>query len=74
MLVWRGAVITGAIGVGIGWLARDFASGILTLAGVSLGVLAGFFLVLPWLLRMMISKQFRSFSIIVARKHASAGN
>ncbi len=78
-LIWRGLIIVAAISLGTGLFVRITAFGRRTvIEGLSVTLillptlLIGMFVVMPWLVRTLVKKRFRSFSLVVLREQAGS--
>lgn len=70
LLIWRGSIVAAAIGFVAGFLARTASRGGAGVVALSFlpTVLAGLFVVAPWLAGAMVKKRFRGFSLVVLRE------
>ncbi len=81
LLIWRGSIITAAISLVTGLAVWSYAirgSAAIESLGVILSLLPtlllGVFVVMPWLIRTMLKKRFRSFSLVVLREQEGSDN
>lgn len=75
LLIWRGLIIAVPITLLTGlpvWISASSGRPALESLGAALiflpALLLGVFVVLPWLVRTIVNKRFRSFSLVVVRK------
>ena len=74
-LIWRGLIVTAAISFLTGllvWVSALRGRTAIESLGVTLSllpaILLGVFVVMPWLVRTVVKKRFRSFSLVVLRE------
>lgn len=75
LLIWRGSIVTAAISLVAGllvWISALRGRTAIESLGVTLSLLStlllGVFVVMPWLVRTMVKKRFRGFSLVVLRE------
>jgi uncharacterized OB-fold protein len=74
LLIWRGSIIVAAVGFVAGslvWVSATRGGAAIEGLGVALiflpTLLLGVFIVMPWLVRTMVQKRYRGFSVFVYR-------